>query len=317
MAENRDQELTRGSLTESNRSTIAGMFIGRSSAREIVLPEVESWLRWHQHDYPCEIARWNHHPEFEIHLIHQSTGRVIVGDYVGDFSDGHLALIGPNLPHHWISNLSKGKRLINRDTVLQFDGESLCNALQFVPEIAELKRLFARASRGLEFSGETASAAAQEMTAIGRTRGIERLSRFFILFTLLARAPRQESKVLASEWFSPNLDASAAPVVDRVLTYIFTNLHQQVRMSSAARIAGMSEPTFSRFFKRVSGRGFVEMVRGMRIVHACRLLRQTAQPISEICFEVGFGNLSNFNRQFLEEMKMSPGSYRRLHGTNS
>lgn len=299
--------------TASNRSTIAGLLIGRRSAREIVLPEVESWLRWHQHDYPCEIARWNHHPEYEIHLINQGAGRVIVGDYVGDFSEGHLALIGPNIPHHWISVLPKGEKLINRDTVLQFDGEALCHALQFLPEIAELKHFFARASRGLEFSGKTFTAAALEMTAIGETRGIERLSRLFVLFSLLARAPRSESRTLASEWFSPNQDASAAPIVDRVLTYIFANLHQRVRMSTAARIAGMPEPTFSKFFKRVSGRGFAEMVRTMRIVHACRLLRQTLQPISDICFDVGFGNLSNFNRQFLKEMKMSPGAYRKSH----
>jgi len=299
--------------SDADHFRIAGLLTGRRSAREIVLPEVESWLKWHQHDYPSKIARWNHHPEFEIHLIDRGAGRVIVGDYVGEFTDGHFALIGPNIPHHWISSVPKGTKLTNRDTVLQFDGESLCNALKFLPEIAELEHLFTLASRGLEFTGETRRAAAIQLMNIGEARGIERLSRLFALFSLLARAPKSESSPLASEWFSRHLDASAAPIVDRILKYIMANLDGQVRMSAAARIAGMSEPTFSKFFKRVSGRGFVEMVRTMRIVHACRLLRQTTQQVSDICFEVGFRNLANFNRQFLKEMKMNPSAYRRTH----
>ena len=34
--------------------------------------------------------------------------------------------------------------------------------------------------------------------------------------------------------------------------------------------------------------------------------------IVDICFEVGFNNLSNFNRQFLAEKSMPPSQFRRL-----
>jgi hypothetical protein len=35
-------------------------------------------------------------------------------------------------------------------------------------------------------------------------------------------------------------------------------------------------------------------------------------PITSICYEVGYNNLSNFNRQFLAEKGMTPSRFRRL-----
>jgi AraC-like DNA-binding protein len=176
--------------------------------------------------------------------------------------------------------------------------------------MAELQTLVDAISRRMKFTGPTSIKAAE---AIGRTAGLERLHHLFGLFAILAGAPEKDRRKLASEWLSPLLDEAAAPVVDRVLRYIFANISGEVRMTTAARLAGMTEPTFSRFFKRVSGRNFVSMVRTLRVTKACRLLRQTTCPISDICFEVGFGNLSNFNRHFRIEMGMSPSEYR-LHG---
>jgi hypothetical protein len=40
---------------------------------------------------------WNFHPEFEIHLIRESTGTAFIGDYIGEFSPRHLAIVGGGL----------------------------------------------------------------------------------------------------------------------------------------------------------------------------------------------------------------------------
>ena len=83
-------------------------------------------------------------------------------------------------------------------------------------------------------------------------------------------------------------------------------------MSEAARLAYMSEPTFSKYFKKASGMTFSNLVRRLRIANACRLLDQTDSPISEISTAVGYGNLANFNRQFRTETGVTPTEYRRL-----
>lgn len=61
----------------------------------------ESFRAW-VHDYPHSVAKWHFHPEYEIHLIQASHGKVFVGDHIGDFGPGNLIVTGPNLPHNWV-----------------------------------------------------------------------------------------------------------------------------------------------------------------------------------------------------------------------
>ncbi len=293
--------------TISAPAVLAGRVSGQASARELVLPDSASGIRWFEHDYPMPMARWNHHPEYELHLIREGSGKLLVGDHVGRFDAGHVALIGPNLPHDWISDLAPGQRIANRDAVLQFDGPRLRQGFALFPEMEELDGLFDSAARGIEFTGSTALAAAQGIEGVGRTTGLERLGQLFTLFAILARAPESDRVYLAGPLFATGAGAE----FDVVVRYVLDNIDGEVRMGEAARIAGMSETKFSRAFKGMSGHNFVDFVRKLRVAQACRLLRQTDIPVSSICFDVGFGNLSNFNRQFRAETGTSPRSYRR------
>ena len=62
----------------------------------------------------------------------------------------------------------------------------------------------------------------------------------------------------------------------------------------------------------------VQYVKRLRINLACQLLMSDEQAsITSICYEVGYNNLSNFNRQFLAEKGMTPTQFRRLLLDNS
>ena len=57
----------------------------------------------------------------------------------------------------------------------------------------------------------------------------------------------------------------------------------------------------------------VQYVKRLRINLACQILMSDEQaPITSICYEVGYSNLSNFNRQFLAEKGMTPSRFRRF-----
>jgi len=281
--------------------------VGRRSEREIVPLDPACGFRWYVHDYPTPLARWNHHPEFELHLILRGTGTTLVGDYAGRFVAGHVALIGPNLPHDWVSDLAPGEQLKDRDVVFQFDGEHLRRGFAQLPGLDELEALLRDAARGIEFRGTTAKIAASELLAVGHTQGLERLQHLCALLAALARAPAADRVSLASPIFAAAGEADFEPVV----RYILDNIDRELHLTDAARLCGLSETSFSRTFKRMAGCNFVEFIRKLRVAHACRLLRQSEWPVSDICYEVGFGNLSNFNRQFRVEMGVSPTVYRR------
>ncbi len=74
---------------------------------------------------------------------------------------------------------------------------------------------------------------------------------------------------------------------------------------------------FSRYFRRHTGVPFVQYVNRLRINLACQLLMSGELNITDICYQVGFNNLSNFNRQFLLLKEMSPSRWRAYQQLNA
>ena len=88
--------------------------------------------------------------------------------------------------------------------------------------------------------------------------------------------------------------------------------------SQAAGIVHLSEGAFSRFFREHTGKTFPQFVNELRIGKACSLLMEGDLNITEVAYDCGFTNLSNFNRQFLRLKGLSPREFRaqvqeRLH----
>jgi AraC-like DNA-binding protein len=281
---------------------------------EIIPPHPQYSFRSLTHDYPSPICGWGHHPEYEIHLIRDSTGSFIAGDHIGTFTPGQVTLMGPNLPHDWVSDLEPGVVILDRDAVIQFTDEWIRELQRHMPELLGLNAVLQKSKRGLLFSGESARVAAEGIMNVVRTEGVTQLAHLFTVLAAFAAAPDHERTMLASEWHAVGDDSDPAGrnAVEAGLSYIFENLTGDIRLSVAAKLAYMSEPTFSKYFKKASGTTFSDMVKKLRIAHARRLLDSSDLPISEVAAESGYRNLANFNRQFLAEVGMTPTAYRKL-----
>ena len=121
--------------------------------------------------------------------------------------------------------------------------------------------------------------------------------------------------MLASEWLGRPTDAGSQEAVEAGLSYIFENLTGDIRLATAARLAYMSEPTFSKYFKSATGMTFSSMVKKLRIAHARRLLDTTDHAVARVAEMSGYHNMANFNRQFLAEVGTTPTKYRGLEST--
>jgi transcriptional regulator GlxA family with amidase domain len=73
----------------------------------------------------------------------------------------------------------------------------------------------------------------------------------------------------------------------------------------------MDQTSLCRFFKRATGRTMTEYLNELRVGAAAQLLINTDESILDIGFRVGFGNYSNFNRQFKRIKGYGPGTLRR------
>lgn len=279
---------------------------------EVIPPHPSKSFRWLEHDYPSEIARWQYHPEIEIHLIRKSSGSLIAGDYIGAFEPGQVSIMGSNLPHDWMSDLQPGEVFANRDALIQFDSEWFTKVSGVVPELGSAKAFLEEIRQGIIYHGETRAKAEALIESVGAANGLGQVANFFALIDLFMKAPDEDKQYLTKSWVQDNSSNEGKLAVESGVKYIFENLTKDIRMSEAARIAHMSEPTFSKYFKKASGLTFSDMVRKLRIAHACRLLDQTEQSIASIGRASGYGNLANFNRKFLAEIGVTPSAYRNM-----
>ncbi len=73
----------------------------------------------------------------------------------------------------------------------------------------------------------------------------------------------------------------------------------------------------SRKFHKHAGLSFVQYINRLRIELACKLLLREEMSVTKICYEIGFNNVSNFNRQFFLLKNMSPSKFRSLHSAKT
>ena len=98
-------------------------------------------IRYLEHGWPTPLCRWHAHEEYELHLVLRTSGKVFVGDYVGQFTPGSLFLTGPNLPHNWVTEESSNKSVPLRDMLIQFNHQTMTKAFEVFPELSELLSL--------------------------------------------------------------------------------------------------------------------------------------------------------------------------------
>lgn len=287
-------------------------YIGTPPPLEIIPPHPQRSFRSLTHDYPSEICGWHSHPEYEIHLITQTSGSVIVGDHIGSFEPGQIAIFGPNLPHDWVSDLAPGESVTDRDYVIQFTDSWIRSCMELIPELTELEAVLHQSKYGLSLVGTSGTSAAEVMKQAVKSEGSQQVALVMQLLSIFARAPKADRRLMAGDWIDPSSDHLAQLAVEEGISYIFDNLTGTISLAAAASLAHMSEATFSRYFKRASGITFSEMVKKLRIAHACRLLDSTDSTIATVASDSGYNNLANFNRQFLAELGMTPREYRKL-----
>ena len=271
-------------------------------------PETAGFIRCLAHGFPNPLVRWHYHDEYELHLIVASSGKAFVGDYIGQFQPGHLVLTGPRLPHNWISTDVPEGGIAVRDLVIQFPHAPLQEAAAGIPELAEVLPLLERARHGIEFFGLSADAQAC-WHKVKASRGLVRIGVFLEFLGELARCA--DYRLLSQAQLQREDHDPQLRRIDMIVSRIMDDLTHPRSAADLAKELGMTESRFSRFFRRATGNTFTDFVNHVRISRACQLLMESDRFITDICYEVGFSNVANFNRRFLDIKGMTPSEFRR------
>ena len=252
------------------------------------------------------------HKEFELNFIENGRGvRRIVGDSVEEIGDYDLVLVGAeDLEHVWEQGNCKSKDI--REITVQFSAGLFSPDLLSKNQFTSISRMLKRAEHGLAFP----------MSAIMKVYGdLDNLAAQPASFTQFLHCLQllydlslcDDARVLASSSFARSSRNTESRRVQKVKQYINDHYNEAITLSDMASLVGMSPAAFSRFFRLRTGRTLSDYIVDIRLGNAARALVDTSRNISEICYECGFNNLSNFNRTFKAKRGSTPREFREMY----
>lgn len=269
----------------------------------------EGFLVEHDH-LPHFYDRLHYHPELQLKYIIEGTGDLFVGDAFTHFEPGNLFLIGPNQSHVFKSDPKyfRGEEgMMSHSISVFFQEESLGNGFFNIEEMSDIRNLIERSGRGISFSKEIASGMAPRFERVLETNGF---SRFLEILSILNELSTTSGyKYLATVNTPVPMTDNENHKVNEVINFIFDHYMDDIKLEDVAKIANYSHAAFCHFFKQHTRKTFTEFLIEVRVSKACKMLRNTNMNVSQVCFECGFNNVSNFNRQFKKVMELSPTAY--------
>ena len=264
-------------------------------------------------EYPFFLKLWHYHPELELVIVLKSEGMCFVGDSIERFQPRDIVLIGKNVPHMWLNNeeyFRPDSELKAEAIAIHFKRDYLGGAFFETPEMKVISKLFERTKFGIKFLNIKKSLI-QEIQEMLDLKYFDKSIAFLQILHKLAK--HKDFKSLASEGFINSFQTTENKTLDKVHAYIFKNFNKKITLEEVAQIAHMNASAFSRYFKRVNRKTYSRFVAEIRIGYACKLLLEGKYNVAMICYESGFQNISNFNRQFKLIMNCTPSDYIREH----
>ena len=277
------------------------------------MAEPESSIVIQHHSFPHFLNLWHYHDELELVYISKSTGTCFSGDKIFSFKPGTLALMGSQLPHRWLNDANyfdRGSDLMAEAYVVHFQEDFFRNDFSKVPELNSIARLFERSERGLSFGEALSEKVGERLSSMRKVGPFSRLMGFI---RILKEMSETEDFEYLSTISYVERSRQAADRMRQIYQFVMNNFQDDIKLDRIAALVDMNASSFCRYFKRRSHKTFFNYLHEVRINYACKLLLEDKHSITDVAYESGYNNMSNFNRQFKIVTGVSPSRFVARH----
>ncbi len=105
-------------------------------------------------------------------------------------------------------------------------------------------------------------------------------------------------------------DSAKMKIIQRAIEYIELNYMREITIEQISIYVNFSKSYFMNCFKNIVGISVFEYIIKFRIKKACELICEGQKSITQIAFDCGFNNLSNFNRHYKRILGCTPKEYK-------
>ncbi|MBQ7148599.1 MAG: AraC family transcriptional regulator [Pseudobutyrivibrio sp.] len=262
--------------------------------------------------YPCTIPldfesvplHW--HEDVEFIYIKKGQGIIVIDGEEHPVTAGDIALILPGKVHGIFQYEDTSMEYEN----ILFDGKIFSSSLDdfydnfllpFFENVVEIPHIFRQGVSGYESIKRYLDANDNISSHREGAWGLAiKGNLYLLLFNLVTL-------------YEEKIDSTNRKKIDKlkpVIKYVELHYTEPITVGEMAKHAGFSESHFMRFFKETFGVSFITYLNDYRLSMAARLLLSTEDNILDISQQVGFENLSHFNRQFKNKYNKTPKEYR-------
>lgn len=246
---------------------------------------------------------YHQHDEYELMVIKKGHGTAFVGDYIGEYQEGDVYLHGSNLPHWFRKN---NEKQTGASMVVQFKDDFLGKGFFDIPEMKQIKQLLNNSARSIFCRGELKKSIQKQLIEIESLPGYEKV---ISLLNMLREISLSEEYEYVSGTVVTHTEKDQI-LINRIFEYSMNNFKHKITLEEVAALTNKSVSAFCHYFKKITKVSYINFLTQIRISYACELLKTSNLSITEICYESGFNNWSNFSKHFNKYCEMSPSKYR-------
>ena len=261
-------------------------------------------------DYDYFKYPWHFHDEYEIVYIIKSTGTRFAGNSIEPFSDGDLVFFGSLLPHMYRNEdiYYRGNPSLRVHAItIQFSKDFFNHAILNYPEFLKIKELLEMSRYGISFDTTPNAPIRRHIEMLPNKTGLDRLMACIHILSMMSRTTHKRK--LNDDSIDLRLPAYGESRIYKVLGRLNRDYIHNINLDDIARTAGMNTSAFRRYFKEKTGKSTLQYISELRIGYACKLLLMGELTVTQICYECGYNNISNFNRQFKKITRFTPSEY--------
>jgi AraC-like DNA-binding protein len=260
---------------------------------------------------PCVdlVFPYHMHPDFQLNLVIEGKGMRVVGDHSEEYESGDLVLLGPNLPHYWtyddnyLAEYGKGEAII-----IHFNKNFAGSDFIHKPELKPILELFEKAYRGLRITGDCKEKVMAKLVLLAKSSPLSRLVMLIHILTEIAQS--REVIYLAGPAYENKKVSEQELKIKRIINFMANHYNdRELSLDKLASMASMSSTSFSKYFKKHTGQNYIEVLTGIRLSEASKLLGNSDLSIAQIAHSCGYNNLSNFNKLFKTHYKCTPKQF--------
>lgn len=256
-------------------------------------------------DYPIHV-----HDVLELNFVANAAGaRRVVGDSGETIGDLDLVLItSPDLEHVWEQHTCTSDDIHEVTVQFRLNFDLTTSPFRF-NSYKSIYHMLIRVQRGLAFPPQAIMLVYHRLVRLSSIEeGFLAVQEFFSILYELSKF--DDARELSTTSFAKVGVESESKRILKVKNHIDLHYRDEIHLEQLAALAGMTPTAFSRYFRQRTGKTVSEYIVDIRLGHAARLLVDTADSVSTICWTTGFNTLSNFNRLFRKRKGCSPTTFR-------